>query len=65
MTIPIVRTQYGAFCPACQSLLSVEEEDFETCDACGGDGIGTDEISDSSGWGCPECGRYDSHSHDM
>jgi hypothetical protein len=42
MTIPIIRTQHGAFCPACQSLLSIEEEDFETCDACGGDGIGAD-----------------------
>jgi hypothetical protein len=39
---PIIRTQHGAFCPACQSLLSIEEEDFEDCDACGGEGIGGD-----------------------
>lgn len=38
----IIRNQHGAFCSACQSHLSIEEEDFETCDACDGDGIGCD-----------------------
>lgn len=40
---PIIRTQHGAFCPACQSLLTIEEEDFEECGCCGGDGLGGDE----------------------
>lgn len=40
---PIVHTQHGAFCSVCQSLLSIEEEDFGVCDACDGDGIGGDD----------------------
>lgn len=36
----IVKNQYGAFCSVCQSQLSIEEEDWDTCDACGGEGIG-------------------------
>ncbi len=31
----IVRNAYGAFCSICQSPLSLEEDDFDTCDACG------------------------------
>ena len=36
----IVRNQHGAFCSVCQSQLSLEEDDWDTCDACGGEGIG-------------------------
>lgn len=48
---PIVHTAHGAFCAACQSLLSIEEEDFGVCDACGGDGLGCeDEDDDDDGY---------------
>lgn len=40
---PIVSTAHGSFCAACQSLLSIEEEDFGVCDACDGEGIGGDD----------------------
>lgn len=36
----IIRNQYGAFCSVCQSHLSIEEDDWDTCDCCGGEGIG-------------------------
>ena len=39
----ITRNQYGAFCGVCQSLLTDEEDAFDTCDACGGEGIGEDD----------------------
>ena len=35
----IIRNQYGAFCAVCQSPLSMEEDDFDECDCCGGEGI--------------------------
>lgn len=43
MTNIIVHTEHGAFCAVCQSLLSIEEEDFGVCDACDGEGIGGDD----------------------
>lgn len=45
----IIRNQYGAFCSVCQSHLSMEEDDFDTCDACGGEGFGEDEYDDGYG----------------
>lgn len=36
----IIRTPHGAFCAVCQSPLSLEEDDFDTCDTCGGLGLG-------------------------
>lgn len=36
----IVRNEYGAFCSVCQSPLGLEEDDWDECDACGGEGIG-------------------------
>lgn len=39
----IIRNQYGAFWAACQSHLSMEEEDFGQCDACDGEGLGGDD----------------------
>lgn len=33
----VVRNEYGAFCSVCQSHLGMEEDDWDTCDACGGD----------------------------
>lgn len=50
---PIIRTEHGAFCAACQSLLSIEEEDFGVCDACDGEGIGGDD--DCEYGDDPEC----------
>lgn len=39
----IVRNQFGAFCAACQNgPLSLEEDDWDCCDACGGHGLGDD-----------------------
>lgn len=46
MVNSIVHTEHGAFCAVCQSLLSIEEEDFGVCDACDGEGIGCDEEED-------------------
>lgn len=46
MTGPIIRNQHGAFCAACQSPLSIEEEDFEACDACDGEGLGGNDLDD-------------------
>lgn len=43
MSNVIIQTQHGAFCAVCQSLLSMEEEDFGVCDACDGEGIGGDD----------------------
>lgn len=43
MNGPIIRNQYGAFCAACQSQLSLEEDDWDECDACGGEGLGEDD----------------------
>ncbi|MBN8243285.1 hypothetical protein JF546_09710 [Nitratireductor aquimarinus] len=42
----VIHAQYGSYCSACQSPLSMEEADFECCDACGGEGIGNDEDLD-------------------
>lgn len=42
----IIKNEHGAFCSVCQSHLSIEEEDWDTCDACGGDGIGDDDEFD-------------------
>lgn len=36
----IIRNQFGAFCSVCQSALSTEEDDWDECDVCGGEGIG-------------------------
>jgi rRNA maturation endonuclease Nob1 len=42
----IVRNQYGAFCAVCQSPPSMEEDDFDECDTCGGEGIREDDDDD-------------------
>lgn len=34
----IVRSQYGAFCAVCQHHLGFEEDSFDCCDVCGGEG---------------------------
>ena len=40
----ITRNQYGAFCSACgEGPLSIEEDDWDCCDACGGEGLGGDD----------------------
>ena len=52
---PIVRTEHGSFCASCQSLLSIEEEDFGVCDACGGDGIGYEDDDYYNYGNDPEC----------
>ena len=39
----IIRDQYGAFCTVCQSLLTAEEDEFDTCDTCGGEGFPDDD----------------------
>jgi hypothetical protein len=39
----IMRNQFGAFCTVCQAPLSLEEDDFDTCDVCGGEGFGGEE----------------------
>ncbi len=36
----VIHTRFGSYCSVCQSPLSIEEADFECCDACGGEGIG-------------------------
>ena len=36
----IARNQFGAFCTACGSSLSPDEDDWNECDTCGGEGIG-------------------------
>lgn len=39
----IVRNRYGAFCSVCgEGPLSIEEDDWDCCDACGGEGLGDD-----------------------
>ena len=45
----VIRNEHGAFCSVCQSPLSMEEDDFDACDACGGEGIGGDDDEDG-GW---------------
>ncbi|MEC9243433.1 MAG: hypothetical protein VYB05_01570 [Pseudomonadota bacterium] len=42
----VIHTQYGSYCSVCQSPLSMEEADFERCDACDGEGIGVEEDFD-------------------
>jgi hypothetical protein len=45
----ITRNEYGAFCSACGSHLGIEEDDWDTCDACGGEGFdieGDDDMDD-------------------
>ena len=39
----VIRNQYGAFCAACQSHLTEEEDAFDVCDTCGGEGMGGDD----------------------
>ena len=45
----IVRNQFGAFCSICQSSLSGEEDEWDVCDTCGGDGIGADGLIHDDG----------------
>lgn len=45
----VLRNLFGAFCAVCQSPLSMEEDDWDECDACGGEGIGDHYDED------PEC----------
>lgn len=42
----VIHTSQGSFCSVCQSVLSCEEIDWDTCDACGGEGIGEDDDFD-------------------
>ena len=35
--------EFGVWCTACGEMMSGEEIDFGTCDACGGEGIGEDD----------------------
>lgn len=42
----IVRNEFGAFCSVCQSQLSIEEDDWDECDTCGGEGIGDEDWDD-------------------
>lgn len=42
----IIHNRYGSYCTVCQAVLSQEEIDFDTCDACGGEGIGDDDLYD-------------------
>ncbi len=39
----VIHSQYGSYCSVCQSPLSMEEADFECCDACDGEGFGGDD----------------------
>lgn len=39
----IVQNEYGSFCTACGSHLSIEEEDWGVCDACDGEGFERDD----------------------
>lgn len=39
----IIRNQFGAFCSVCQSPLGFEEDDWDECDACGGEGLDRDD----------------------
>ena len=43
----VIRSQYGAFCSACQSPLGLEEDDWDVCDTCGGDGMDADDFDDA------------------
>jgi|HubBroStandDraft_5_1064220.scaffolds.fasta_scaffold11950_9 hypothetical protein len=42
----IIRNQFGAFCSVCQSQLGLEEDDWDTCDACGGEGFESEDDFD-------------------
>ncbi len=42
----VIRTPFGPVCSACQSPLAPEEDDWDECDTCGGEGIGCEEIED-------------------
>ena len=42
----IVRNEYGAFCSVCQTHLGIEEDDWDCCDTCSGDGIGNGDAMD-------------------
>ena len=58
----IVTTEHGSFCSVCQSLLSMEEEDFGVCDACDGEGIGyedEEECEFNPATKCDRLGPYD------
>ncbi len=51
----IIRNQCGAFCAVCQSHLSLEEDDWDTCDTCGGEGFPGEEddydlITEDESW---------------
>ena len=37
----IMRTPWGPICTVCQSPLGWEEDDWDECDTCGGEGIGS------------------------
>lgn len=42
----VIHNRYGSYCAVCQAVLSQEEADFDTCDACGGEGFGDDDFDD-------------------
>jgi hypothetical protein len=41
----LIYNEFGAFCPGCGELMSIEEEDWG-CAACGGEGFGEDDDYD-------------------
>lgn len=42
----VIHSRFGSYCSVCQSPLSMEEADFECCDACDGEGFGSDDDLD-------------------
>lgn len=42
----ILQTPFGPFCSVCQSPVGPEEEDWDECDVCGGEGITCEEVED-------------------
>lgn len=49
----ILRGPFGPICAVCQSPLSCEEDDFDTCDTCGGEGL-WGEAADDDGEDAPD-----------
>lgn len=42
----VLRTPYGPICTVCQSPLGPEEDDWDECDTCGGEGLACEEVDD-------------------
>jgi hypothetical protein len=39
----IIRDASGSYCAKCQSILGIEEDDWDSCGACGGAGFADDD----------------------